>query len=39
VPLQRRPLIYLSPRGKPLDQARVAELAAGPGAVLLCRPL
>ena len=31
-----RPLIYLSPRGKPLDQARVRELAAGPGAILLC---
>src|SRR5690348_8707645 len=25
-----RPLIYLSPRGKRLDQARVRELAAGP---------
>lgn len=31
-----RPLIYLSPRGLPLKQARVAELAAGPGAILLC---
>jgi tRNA (guanine37-N1)-methyltransferase len=31
-----RPLIYLSPRGKRLDQARVRELVAGPGAVLLC---
>ena len=31
-----RPLIYLSPRGKPLDQARVRELSAGPGAILLC---
>lgn len=31
-----RPLIYLSPRGRRLDQARVRELAAGPGAVLLC---
>jgi len=31
-----RPLIYLSPRGKPLKQARVRELAAGPGVVLLC---
>ena len=30
------PLVYLSPRGEPLRQARVAELAAGPGAVLLC---
>jgi tRNA (guanine37-N1)-methyltransferase len=31
-----RPLIYLSPRGLPLTQGRVRELAAGPGAVLLC---
>ncbi len=30
------PLVYLSPRGEPLRQARVAELAAGPGIVLLC---
>lgn len=29
------PLIYLSPRGRPLDQALARELAAGPGAVLL----
>ena len=31
-----RPLIYLSPRGRPLDQARVRELAGGPGVALLC---
>jgi tRNA (guanine37-N1)-methyltransferase len=31
-----RPLIYLSPRGAPLTQARVRALAAGPGAVLFC---
>lgn len=30
------PAIYLSPRGRPLNQARVRELAAGPGIVLLC---
>jgi tRNA (guanine37-N1)-methyltransferase len=30
------PLIYLSPRGQPLDQARVAAFASGPGARLLC---
>ena len=29
------PAIYLSPRGKPLDQALARELAAGPGVVLL----
>lgn len=28
--------IYLSPRGKPLTQARVRDLAAQPGLVLLC---
>jgi tRNA (guanine37-N1)-methyltransferase len=33
---RERPLIYLSPRGLPLTQARVRALAAGPGAVLLC---
>jgi len=36
VPRGERPLIYLSPRGAPLRQARVRDLAAGPGAVLLC---
>ena len=30
------PLIYLSPRGVPLTQARVRALAAGSGVVLLC---
>jgi len=29
------PLIYLSPRGRPLTQARVRELSAGPGVILL----
>lgn len=29
------PLLYLSPRGAPLDQARVRELSAGAGVVLL----
>ena len=31
-----RPRLMMSPRGRPLTQARVAELAAGPGAVILC---
>lgn len=31
-----KPLIYLSPRGRPLDQARVRALAEGPGVTLLC---
>lgn len=30
------PLVMLTPRGRPLTQARVASLAAGPGVVLLC---
>jgi tRNA (guanine37-N1)-methyltransferase len=31
-----RPIVYLSPRGAPLAQSRVASLAQGPGAILLC---
>jgi tRNA (guanine37-N1)-methyltransferase len=31
-----RPLLYLTPRGRPLRQADAARLAAGPGAILLC---
>ncbi len=31
-----RPRLLMSPRGRPLTQARVRELAAGPGAVLVC---
>ena len=30
------PLLYLSPRGRPLTQADVRELAQSPGAILLC---
>ncbi|MEM9796769.1 MAG: tRNA (guanosine(37)-N1)-methyltransferase TrmD [Pseudomonadota bacterium] len=30
------PILYLSPRGRPFDQARARALAAGPGATLLC---
>ncbi len=30
------PLIYLSPRGRVLDQARIRDLAGGPGVILLC---
>ena len=30
------PLVYLTPRGRPLTQERVRELASGPGTVLLC---
>ena len=33
---ETRPTIYLTPRGRPFDQAQAADLAAGPGAILLC---
>src|SRR5690242_19660968 len=36
VPRDGRPLIYLSPRGAPLTQARVRQLSGGQGVVLLC---
>lgn len=35
-PWDARPRILMSPRGKPLTQARVRELAAGSGAVIVC---
>jgi tRNA (guanine37-N1)-methyltransferase len=31
-----RPRLLMSPRGRPLTQARVRDLAAGPGAMILC---
>ena len=31
-----RPLLYMTPRGRPLTQSRVKELAAGPGLVCFC---
>jgi tRNA (guanine37-N1)-methyltransferase len=31
-----RPMLAMTPRGRPLTQARVRELAAGEGAVVLC---
>lgn len=30
------PVVYLTPRGKPLAQSRVRELAQGPGMIVLC---
>ncbi len=30
------PLVYLTPRGRPLDQAQVRVFAEGPGVILLC---
>lgn len=35
-PGDARPRLLMSPRGKPLTQARVRELAGGPGAVIVC---
>ena len=32
----KAPIIYLTPRGRPLDQTRIKKLASGPGAVLIC---
>lgn len=31
-----RPILAMTPRGKPLTQARIRDLAAGPGAIILC---
>jgi tRNA (guanine37-N1)-methyltransferase len=31
-----RPRLLMSPRGRPLAQSRVIDLAAGPGAIILC---
>jgi tRNA (guanine37-N1)-methyltransferase len=31
-----RPRLLMSPRGRPLTQARVRELAAGPGVAIVC---
>jgi tRNA (guanine37-N1)-methyltransferase len=31
-----RPLVYLTPRGRLLDQALVRDLVAGPGVILVC---
>ncbi|WP_416879474.1 tRNA (guanosine(37)-N1)-methyltransferase TrmD [Litorimonas sp.] len=31
-----RPLIYLTPRGKPLTQDRVRQLSSGPGLIVFC---
>lgn len=36
VDAQDRPRLVMSPRGRPLTQARVAELAAGPGPLIVC---
>jgi tRNA (guanine37-N1)-methyltransferase len=33
-----RPRLLMSPRGRPLTQSRVTELAAGPGPLIVCGP-
>ena len=33
---QTRPRLLMSPRGRPLTQSRVVELAAGPGPLIVC---
>src|SRR3954447_17548859 len=35
-PLHDRPCLVMSPRGRPLTQSRVVELAAGPGPLVVC---
>ncbi len=35
-PMPDRPRLLMSPRGKPLTQKRVADLALGPGALIVC---
>jgi tRNA (guanine37-N1)-methyltransferase len=35
-PLDGRPRLVMSPRGRPLTQSRVLELAAGPGPLIVC---
>ncbi|OGS49484.1 MAG: tRNA (guanosine(37)-N1)-methyltransferase TrmD, partial [Erythrobacter sp. RIFCSPHIGHO2_12_FULL_63_10] len=32
----QRPILAMTPRGKPITQARIRELAAGPGVIILC---
>ena len=34
--LLARPILAMTPRGKPITQARIRELAQGPGVIILC---
>jgi tRNA (guanine37-N1)-methyltransferase len=34
--LLRRPILAMTPRGRPITQARIRELAEGPGVIILC---
>jgi tRNA (guanine37-N1)-methyltransferase len=33
---EARPILAMTPRGRPITQARIRELAAGPGVIILC---
>ncbi len=33
---ERRPILAMTPRGRPITQQRIREIAAGPGIVLIC---
>jgi tRNA (guanine37-N1)-methyltransferase len=33
---EKLPILAMTPRGKPITQARIRQLAAGPGAIILC---
>ena len=35
-PAAGRPILAMTPRGKPITQARIRELAQGPGIIILC---
>ncbi|GAB4478903.1 tRNA (guanosine(37)-N1)-methyltransferase TrmD [Erythrobacter tepidarius] len=35
-PAAGRPILAMTPRGRPITQARIRELAAGPGVIILC---
>jgi tRNA (guanine37-N1)-methyltransferase len=35
-PAAGRPILAMTPRGKPITQARIRELAGGPGVIILC---
>ena len=35
-PAGGRPILAMTPRGKPITQARIRELASGPGVIILC---
>jgi tRNA (guanine37-N1)-methyltransferase len=36
VAAENRPILAMTPRGKPITQSRIRELASGPGVIMLC---